>query len=166
MWNYSATFFYPKHVSIMDSVLFLFRILLGLLRIPGNFDPWEMHSVSCNASRTTASIAQRTRFGIGDVYFLAAAYGLMEVVVDNIKRCSTKTVHLESGRKLTADVILKCIGMTPDVTVDKVVKAKFMRGLWINGDPRRVSCADADGIYASNFSATTIGPGDQNYAVQ
>lgn len=120
-----------------------------------------MHSVSCNASRTTASIAQRTRFGIGDVYFLAAAYGLMEVVVDNIKRCSAKTVHLESGRKLNADVILKCIGMTPDVTVDKVVKAKFMRGLWINGDPRRVSCADADGIYAANFSATTIGPGDQ-----
>lgn len=86
----------------------------------------------------------------------------MEVVVDNIKRCSAKTVHLESGRKLNADVILKCIGMTPDVTVDKVVKAKFMRGLWINGDPRRVSCADADGIYAANFSATTIGPGDQN----
>ena len=120
-----------------------------------------MHSVSCNASRTTASVAQRTRFGIGDVYFLAAAYGLMEVVVDNIKRCSAKTVHLESGRKLNADVILKCIGMTPDVTVDKVVKAKFMRGLWINGDPRRVSCADADGIYAANFSSTTIGPGDQ-----
>eukprot|EP00435_Cladocopium_sp_Y103_P074674 s206_g50.t1 len=127
----------------------------------GDFDPWDMHSVSCNASRTNASVAQRTRFGIGDVYFLAAAYGLMEVVVDNIKRCSDKTVHLESGRKLEdADVILKCVGMLPDSTVDKVVHAKFMRGYWINGDPRRFSCADPDGIYASNFSGTTIGPGD------
>jgi hypothetical protein len=120
-----------------------------------------MHSVSCNASRTNASVAQRTRFGIGDIYFLSAAYGLMEVVVDNIKRCSAKTVHLESGRKLEdVDVILKCVGMLPDSTVDKVVKAKFMRGYWINGDPRRFSCADPDGIYASNFSGTTIGPGD------
>ena len=85
----------------------------------------------------------------------------MEVVVDNIKRCSAKTVHLESGRKLEdVDVILKCVGMLPDSTVDKVVKAKFMRGYWINGDPRRFSCADPDGIYASNFSGTTIGPGD------
>lgn len=129
-----------------------------------DYDPWDMHSVSCNASRTNASVAQRTRFGIGDIYFLSAAYGLMEVVVDNIKRCSAKTVHLESGRKLEdVDVILKCVGMLPDSTVDKVVKAKFMRGYWINGDPRRFSCADPDGIYASNFSGTTIGPGAYSY---
>ena len=41
----------------------------------------------------------------------------------------------------------------------EVVKARFLRGFWINGDPRRFTCADPDGIYASNFSATTIGPG-------
>eukprot|EP00913_Durusdinium_trenchii_P025046 g23510.t1 len=55
------------------------------------YDPWDMHSVSCNAARTNASFAQKTRFGIGDVYFLAAAYGLMEVVVDNIKRSAPKS---------------------------------------------------------------------------
>lgn len=126
-----------------------------------------MHSVHCNATRTTASLAQRTRFGIGDVYFLAAAYGLMEVVVDNIKRCSGSTVHLESGKKLEdVGAILKCIGMLPDSTVDKVVHAKFMRGHWINGDPRRFCCADPDGIYAANFSSTTIGPGDKSSAIK
>lgn len=128
------------------------------------YDPWDMHSVSCNAARTNASFAQKTRFGIGDVYFLAAAYGLMEVVVDNIKRCSSRTVHLESGRKLQdVDVILKCVGMLPDSTVDKVNKMKFLRGCWINGDPRRFTVSDPDGIYAANFAATTIGPGAYNW---
>jgi len=125
-----------------------------------NFDPWDMHSVTANAARTTASIAQKTRFGIGDVYFLACAYGILEIVVDNVKRCSEKTVHLESGRKLEdINVILKCIGMLPDATVDRVVHAKYLRGYWINGDPRRFTNADPDGIYAANFAATTIGPG-------
>ncbi|CAJ1393645.1 unnamed protein product [Effrenium voratum] len=129
-----------------------------------DYDVWDMHSVHGNAARTTASLAQRTRFGIGDIYFLAAAYGIMEVLVDNIKRCSGRTVHLESGRRLEdVDVILKCVGMLPDATVDRVVKAKYMRGFWINGDPRRYTCADPDGIYAANFAATTIGPGAYNW---
>ena len=65
----------------------------------GGYDCWEMHSVSGSRDHGTASIAQKTRFGIGDVYFLAAAYGLMEVLVDEVKRCGERTVHLESGRR-------------------------------------------------------------------
>ena len=75
--------------------------------------------MSSSASRSTASIAQKTRFGIGDVYFLAAAYGLLEVVVDDVKRCSGRAVHLVSGRRLEVEVVLKCLGMRPDATVDK-----------------------------------------------
>merc|ERR1719401_1152234 len=84
----------------------------------------------------------------------------MEVVVDSIKRCTHRTAHLESGRRLeNLDVILKCVGMLPDWTVDKVLRSKYLKGFWVNGDVRRYCCADPDGIAASNFSATTIGPG-------
>ena len=36
-------------------------------------------------------------------------------------------------------------GMLPDATVDRVVHAKYLRGYWINGDPRRFTNADPDG---------------------
>ena len=35
--------------------------------------------------------------------------------------------------------------MLPDATVDRVVHAKYLRGYWINGDPRRFTNADPDG---------------------
>lgn len=140
---------------------------LNMLRVAyslANFDPWDMHSVSTNPNRTHATLNQTTRFGIGDIYFLAAAYGVMEIVTDNIKRCTYRTVHLESGKKLEGiDVILKCLGMLPDWSVDKVVRAKFLKGFWINGDSRRFTCADPNGIAASNFSATTVGPGSYGW---
>lgn len=125
-----------------------------------NYDPWDMHSVSANSKRTHATLNAKTRFGIGDIYFLACAYGVLEIVVDNIKRCTGSTVHLESGAKLE-DIsnILKCTGMLPDWTVDKVTKMKHLFGFWINGDPRRFICADPDGLQASNLGTTTVGPG-------
>jgi len=126
-------------------------------------DPWEFHSVTANKARTHGSMHQKTRFGIGDVYFLSSAYGLLDVVVDNIKRCTFRTLHLETGRKLEEiDCILKCTGLLPDWTTDQVLRLKVMKGFWINGDFRRFLCADPDGIHASNFSVTTAGPG--NYA--
>lgn len=125
-----------------------------------DYDPWDMHSVSCNSSRTHATLNAKTRFGIGDIYFLACAYGITEIVVDNIKRLTHRTVHLESGEKLEdIDNILKCTGMLPDWTVDKVLKLKYLHGFWVNGDPRRFLCADPDGLQASNLGTTTIGPG-------
>jgi len=98
-----------------------------------DYDPWNMHSVTANKTHTHASVNQKTRFGIGDVYFLSAAYGLMEIVVDNIKRCTHRTVHLETGRKLEdLDCILKCTGLLPDWTVDRVLRLKYMKGFWPN----------------------------------
>jgi len=58
-----------------------------------NLDPWEAHSVNTNAARTHATILQRSRFGIGDVYFLAQAYNLLEIVVGEVKRVSPGTIH-------------------------------------------------------------------------
>lgn len=124
------------------------------------YNPWDMHSVTTNSSRTHATFNQKSRFGIGDIYFLSCAYGIQEIVVDTIKRLTYRTAHLESSRKLDdVDVILKCTGMLPDWTVDRVLKCKFLKGYWVNGDPRRTCCADPDGIAASNFGGTTIGPG-------
>lgn len=122
-------------------------------------DPWDMHSVMANSTRTHATVQQKTRFGIGDVYFLAAAYGLMEVVIGNVKRCTYQTLHIDSGRKIECAAVLKCTGCLGDWKVDKLLRIKEMRGNYVNGDPRRVCSGEADGINASQFSLTTSGPG-------
>eukprot|EP00406_Dinophysis_acuminata_P004127 CAMPEP_0179231448 /NCGR_PEP_ID=MMETSP0797-20121207/11349_1 /TAXON_ID=47934 /ORGANISM="Dinophysis acuminata, Strain DAEP01" /LENGTH=721 /DNA_ID=CAMNT_0020938537 /DNA_START=60 /DNA_END=2223 /DNA_ORIENTATION=+ len=124
-----------------------------------NFDPWTMHSVHGNSARTHATIIQKTRFGIGDVYFLTAAYGLMEVVVSDVKRVTFHTLHLENGEKIDCDVVLKCTGCLADWKVDKLLKIKEMRGMYVNGDIRRVCSGEADGINAAQFGGTTGGPG-------
>eukprot|EP00403_Amphidinium_massartii_P018957 CAMPEP_0178430036 /NCGR_PEP_ID=MMETSP0689_2-20121128/31111_1 /TAXON_ID=160604 /ORGANISM="Amphidinium massartii, Strain CS-259" /LENGTH=570 /DNA_ID=CAMNT_0020051877 /DNA_START=332 /DNA_END=2041 /DNA_ORIENTATION=- len=122
-------------------------------------DPWDIHSVRAGAQRNFASIQQKTRFGIGDVYFLSAAYGLMELKIGNVKRCSYKTLHLEDGSKLECDCVLKCTGCLADWKVDKLLKIKEMRHNWVNGDFRRCVTGEADGIDAQSFASTTAGPG-------
>mmetsp|Transcript_84984 Transcript_84984/g.275218 ORF Transcript_84984/g.275218 Transcript_84984/m.275218 type:complete len:386 (+) Transcript_84984:3-1160(+) len=122
-------------------------------------DPWKMHSVMANSARTHATIMQKTRFGIGDVYFLSSAYGLMNIIVGSVKRCTFHTLHLEDGNKIECEVVLKCTGCLGDWKVDKLLKIKEMRGLYVNGDIRRVCSGEADGINASQFSLTTGGPG-------
>jgi len=124
-----------------------------------NIDPWTLHSVSGNALRTKAAINQKTRFGVGDVYYLAAAYGLMEVVVDHVDYCSSHRLHLTSGRTIECDVVLKCLGFLGDWNVDRLFQLNEFVGAWVNGDPRRFVSSDADGVHANNFAGTTIGPG-------
>lgn len=123
------------------------------------FNPWTCHSVYANSSRTHATIMQKTRFGIGDVYFLAQAYGLLDIIVDEVKRCTYHTLHLEGGGKIECDVVLKCTGCLGDWKVDKLMRIKEMRGLYVNGDFRRACSGEADGINAAQFAATTAGPG-------
>jgi len=102
---------------------------------------------------------RKTRFGIGDVYFLSAAYGLMNIVVSDVKRCTEHCLHLENGEKLHCEVVLKCTGCLGDWKVDRLLKIKEMRGNYVNGDVRRACSGEADGINASQFTATTAGPG-------
>jgi hypothetical protein len=125
-------------------------------------DPWEIHSVRGNSARTNATVIQKTRFGIGDVYFLAHMYGLMEIKIGNVKRCSHKTLHLDTGDTIECDCVLKCTGCLGDWKVDKLLKIKEMVGFWVNGDSRRVCTGEADGIQAASFGSTTGGPGMHN----
>jgi hypothetical protein len=124
-----------------------------------DFDPWTMHSVHSNKDRTHATIISKTRFGIGDVYFLGAAYGILEIKVGVIKRLTYQTIHCEDGSKIECHALLKCTGCTGDWRVDKLMKIKEMRGPFINGDVRRVCTGEADGINAAQFTTTTAGPG-------
>jgi len=131
-----------------------------------NYDPWDMHSVTTNNSHSFANIYQKTRFGIGDLYFLAIGYGLAEIVIGEVKRCSYKTLHLMDGGKLEVDCVLKCTGCLGDWKVDRLLRIKEMAAFFVNCDPRRVCQGEADGIDASSFAYTTAGPGNYSFVKQ
>jgi len=124
-----------------------------------SIDPWKVHSVMANKDHTHATIWAKTRFGIGDVYFLSQAYGLCEIVTSQVRRCTHHTLHLENGDKIETSVVLKCTGCLGDWKVDEIMKIKEMKGMYVNGDIRRACTGEADGINAASFGATTGGPG-------
>jgi len=130
------------------------------------FDPWDYHSVFANQSRTMVTITQKARFGIGDVYFLAIAMGLLEVLEDSVKRLSHRTIHLESGQKLEVGILLKLFGFSGAWEVDRLVGCKEMEGNWVNGDFRRFLCAEAIGVNAQNFGGTSFSPGVRSWVEQ
>merc|ERR1712007_237465 len=78
----------------------LLNMFIPMYSLCGMGDPWEYFGVQATATRQRAYITQGSRFGIGDVTFLAVAYGRMEYVVDTCKRLSKHTIHLSSGEKL------------------------------------------------------------------
>ncbi|CAE7698927.1 CYCL1-1 [Symbiodinium microadriaticum] len=105
------------------------------------------------------TINQKSRFGIGDVYFVANAMGICEVVEDEIKRVSAQHVHLQSGRKLEAQVILKLYGFNGNFDVDRLMNVKHMMGFWPDEDFRRYLIAEPIGVNATNFGGTSFSPG-------
>jgi len=123
------------------------------------FDPWTYHSVHANAARTHLTITQKARFGIGDVYFLAIAMGVLEVIEDRVKRLSPGLLHLESGRRLDVAVVFKLLGFTGAWEVDRLLAVKEMTGFWVGNDFRRYLNAEAIGVNANNFSGTSFSPG-------
>jgi len=123
-------------------------------------DPWEYHSVYGTKDRTKCTIMSNSRFGIGDVTFLAVAWGRCEYVQDLLKRCTRHTLHLESGRKLeNVTVIIKALGLLADFNCDRLHKAKEFVGPWANADFRRVIFVDPLGMNAANFSTFSTGIG-------
>mmetsp|Transcript_17724 Transcript_17724/g.44887 ORF Transcript_17724/g.44887 Transcript_17724/m.44887 type:complete len:642 (+) Transcript_17724:61-1986(+) len=130
------------------------------------FDPWKYHSVATNEQRTHMTINQKARFGIGDVYFLAIAMGLLEVIEDKVKRLSKGAVHLEGGRKLEVAVLFKLLGFNGAWEVDRLLGVKEMEGIWVNGDFRRFLFAEAIGVNANNFGGTSFSPGIRNLVEQ
>lgn len=123
------------------------------------FDVWSAHSVKTDANHSFAHISQKTVFGVTDVYFLAAYYGLMEVVEDEIKQLSRHCVHTKKGRRIEAEVVLKAVGTKPDFGIDRMLGLNELHGLWVNGDPLRPVVCNAMFVEARNFGTFSSGPG-------
>lgn len=122
------------------------------------FDCWSAHSVKTDEKRTFAHISQKTAFGVTDVYFLAGYYGLMEVMVDEIKRLTNGCAQTKKGKKIKCQVILKAVGVVPDPQFDKILGLKELVGLWVNGDPLRSVCCNGMFVEAQNFGSFASGP--------
>eukprot|EP00913_Durusdinium_trenchii_P013819 g12976.t1 len=95
----------------------------------------------------------------GDVYFLAVSMGICEVIEDEIKRISSSSIHLESGRRVEVDVILKLYGFNGNFDVDRLMNVKTMTGFWRVEDFRRYLIAEPIGVNATNFGGTSFSPG-------
>merc|ERR1719384_82440 len=116
------------------------------------FDVWTAHSVKTDAKRSFAHISQKTVFGVTDIYFLAGYYGLMEVIVDEIKRLTPGVAHTKKGKKIPCEVIVKAVGTVPCFSIDKMLGLKALHGLWVNNDPLRGVVCNAMFVEARNFS--------------
>merc|ERR1712151_690951 len=127
-------------------------------------DPWSFRSVHASSDRQKVHIMQNSRFGIGDVTFLAVAWGKCEFVEDTLKRVTRHTLHLTGGRKLQeVTIILKSLGLLGDYAVDRLHKMKQMVGSFCDGDWRRVILIDATGMNAANFATFSTGIGTKGF---
>ncbi|CAK9075522.1 Baeyer-Villiger monooxygenase (BVMO) [Durusdinium trenchii] len=130
-------------------------------------DQWSYYAVQANETRTNVTIKQKSRFGIGDVYFLGVACGFCEHIVDDTKRVSNSTVHLVSGRKLeNVSHILKLLGFNGEFDNDRLLKLKELYGWWVNKDYRRYIVAEPIYVDANNFGSTSFSPGAICWAEQ
>jgi len=139
-------------------VLDMFKPMYSIT--PDMGDPWDYWSVHAPSDRSRATIIQNSRFGIGDVTFLATIYGRMEYVESTIKRLTRHTCHLVSGRKLEdVQCLVKSLGLVGDFEVDRLHKMKELVGNWCSGDFRRVIQIDPLGMNAANFTTFSTGIG-------
>jgi len=122
-------------------------------------DPWSYYAVSASQDRKTATVKQKSRFGIGDFYFLSSFYGRCETIVDSIKRLRETSVVLESAKSVAADHFIKVLGFTPDVKIDALFAIKEIAGFFPNSDWRTFCCAEFPGIDAGRFGGTSLSPG-------
>eukprot|EP00747_Dinoflagellata_sp_TGD_P186872 gnl/TRDRNA2_/TRDRNA2_44222_c0_seq1.p1 gnl/TRDRNA2_/TRDRNA2_44222_c0~~gnl/TRDRNA2_/TRDRNA2_44222_c0_seq1.p1 ORF type:complete len:652 (+),score=131.59 gnl/TRDRNA2_/TRDRNA2_44222_c0_seq1:93-2048(+) len=132
-----------------------------------NVDVWDYYAVFGNQARTTATIRQKSRFGIGDVYFLSKAMGHTEHLVDDVKRVSEHKIHLVSGN-VVEDVraMLKLLGFNGEFDNDRLLKIKEMYGWWPNADFRKYIVAEPIGVDANNFGGTSFSPGAISWSEQ
>lgn len=126
-----------------------------------DWNVWTAHSVKTDAKHSFAYIEQKTVFGVTDIYFLAGYYGLMEVIVDEIKHLSYHSAHcLQSDRRLDdVECIVKAVGTLPDRKNDKLLNVKELVGIWVNGDPLMPVSTNGMYVAAKNFGSFSSGPG-------
>mmetsp|Transcript_131393 Transcript_131393/g.293975 ORF Transcript_131393/g.293975 Transcript_131393/m.293975 type:complete len:534 (+) Transcript_131393:81-1682(+) len=123
------------------------------------FDVWTHHGIQTNESRSHAVISQATSFGVNDVYFLTQAFGVCEVIEDEVDKLSPKCIHTKKGRDIECGVILKCLGSTGDPDFDDSIGLKKLVGFWVNGDPLCTTLTCAYGVQARNYAGFSLGPG-------
>jgi hypothetical protein len=72
-----------------------------------------------------------------DVYFLAQMLGKLTVIVDEVVNFTPDTVITQNGRKIKADIFIKCLGSDTDSSIIKNIfgEESTLQGLWVNGDP-------------------------------
>jgi hypothetical protein len=120
-------------------------------------DPFDFWSVHTTKDRGRATIMQQSRFGIGDVTFLAIIWGRCEYVQDTLKRLTKNTMHLTGGQKLeNVNNIIKSLGLLGDYAVDRLHRMTKMIGAWCDGDYRRPLSMDAPGMNAANFTTFSV----------
>jgi len=148
-----------QSLSPVSAVLFL-NAMIPMYDLVG-FDPWSYYAVQANASRTTCTIMQKVRFGIGDVYFLAISWGKLEVIVDPgcVKRLTPGALHCANGRRLEVGAILKLLGFVGNFDNDRLMRVKELTGFWVNDDPKRFLVAEPVSVIANNFGGTSFSPG-------
>lgn len=130
-------------------------------------DQWAYYAVYANEARTTCTIRQKSRFGIGDVYFLAMYYEMCEHIVDDIKRVSQHRVHLMNGRTIeNLTSMLKLLGFNGEFENDRLLRLKELYGWWVNKDFKRYIVAEPIGVDANNFGGTSFSPGAIMWAEQ
>jgi len=123
-------------------------------------DPWSYWSVIASKDRRQCTISSASRFGIGDVTFLAVATGRCIYIQDLVKRFSRHTLHFESGDKLEGVTnVIKALGLIADWEADRFHKIKEMVGEWPAGDFRRILFVDPLGMHAANFASFSAGLG-------
>uniref|UniRef100_A0A7S4Q910 FAD/NAD(P)-binding domain-containing protein n=1 Tax=Alexandrium monilatum TaxID=311494 RepID=A0A7S4Q910_9DINO len=123
------------------------------------WDPWTAYSVTTDAKRSKCRIDQGTMFGVTDVYFAAGYYGLMDIVIGDVKKLSFQCIQLKNGKKIQCEVILKTVGVRGDYQTDKILGLKELVGYWVNGDQLFPAITNSLFVQASNFAGFSIGPG-------
>merc|ERR1719210_1210023 len=120
----SQEFPVPGHIFVKA-----FQVMYDII----GFDCWSHRGVQTDKNRSMAFLSQETTFGVTDVYFLAYAYGLVEVYEDEIQKLSHHCAHTQKGDKIECQVIMKCLGSECDPDLDDVYELTELKGYWVNG---------------------------------
>lgn len=150
-WMVSGAAFPIPGKVVVDSMQLMYD-LVGV-------DVWKHPVVSTNADKTSTILTQSTTFGVTDIYFLARHYGLCEIVDGEVEKLSKEKIHVNTGREIECNVIMKCLGSTGDPNFDDMMCMEELNGWWVNGDPLLPVVAPAKGVQAKNFGGFSLAPG-------
>lgn len=130
-------------------------------------NPWDWWSIqNKNAEKTQAVIKQYTRWGVGDIYFLARHYGRLEMITCEIKTFKAGGAKLSTGRELELDYCVKVLGFLSDFGTDKLMQCERMLGPFPEGDTRRWVLSDQSEIDANRFGSLGLSCGAASFVRQ